>query len=242
MSSAEHRIETRPLTDDELRRVARKTRAGFAASWGCLALPAAIVTFGLQWIGTEMMGWPGRLAGLAIGFVLFAILARGFRQFENETRARLRADIESGIVEEIHVQTSRAMRLDADHSSIDPALCFDIGGGKLLFVVGQWIVNEPRLIGVPAGAVHGDIDEDVADTIPNRLPPPWSFPSERFTLSRLIVSGEVLGIRVEGPFLTPSKGPLLEAAHHRVRSSMIVDGDLEALDKVLAGLRRRESC
>ena len=237
MSTPEHQIDERPLTDDERQRIASRTNADFAASWGCLALPFALVTFGAQYVGGAVAGWPGRLLAVALGLAAFATAFHSFRRFEVKGRRQIRADLEAGVVQQIHVRTSRVAQFEPDHSSIDPAFAFDIGRGNLLVVAGQWIVNEPRTFGVPSGTAPL-VDEDLAEAIGNRLPPPWSFPSDRFTLSRLPVSGEVLSVRVAGEALVPTKGPILEAARHRVLQSLIVEGSFEALAGALDRLPR----
>jgi hypothetical protein len=237
-------ISMTPMAEEE--RETGKRRAGMDfASWGCLT----VVMGGGLGTGLWMAcGWirskfgpsgqsTGRWIAVLITVVVFAAMAISFRRSEKKDQTRSKTDVESGQVQELRVRTGRVFELMGEHSSIDPALCFDLGGGRLLLLVGQWLINDYQLFGVPAG-VDPESDDEITETIPNRLPAPWSFPSQSFVLRRLPESGQVLSIRVEGEFVKPEASDIVLASkgRHVLLDSMVIEGTLDDLPGVLARL------
>lgn len=173
--------------------------------------------------------WVGISAALGLGIYLTMLVGR-----EMARKARRAVPgAEYGMVEEMHVTTGRVMVLQSDHSSMDPAVCFDLGEGRLLLLVGQWMCG-PKKFGVPRGEALEASDE-IQETVPNGLPPPWSFPSESFVLRRLAASGDVLSIRVKGVFVKPEQGSatLVAAEGRGYMESMILTGSLDDVEEAL---------
>lgn len=129
-----------------------------------------------------------------------------------------------GEIEEIRVQGARALEIEGDHSSVEPAAGIAIGGGKILLVAGQWL-DDPDLYGSPSVAL--DEDDELFGTV---------FPCEAFTARRDPTSGEILSIRIEGrPLELPPSIQGVELTRRRPSSlaSWFLDGRLEDLPAIL---------
>jgi hypothetical protein len=109
-----------------------------------------------------------------------------------------------------------------------PILALDIGHGRVLLLQGQWLVNDASLYGAPP--LHGDPYDDYF----NGLPPPHSFPSDSFSLTRLPHSGRVLKIRVEGNYRRPERTVEGLRPEYEFGDSELFDGDLDRIADVLA--------
>ncbi|MCE9635571.1 MAG: hypothetical protein K8T90_07695 [Planctomycetes bacterium] len=206
-----HSVTTSAPTPDEARVMKDETKQG-VANWGCLGAFCAGLGYAL-WLGG---GWiaglisadatrTGNVVGALLGVVVFARLAISFgRSFRRESE-RAKSAKDAGVVEEIRVQhASRAVQWEGLHSSMDPAICIDIGGGRLLRLLGQWMHYREKVFRAPTGAVPEQSDE-ADEKYVNGMPPPWSFPSTTFTMRRVPETGTVLSVRVEGAHLEPTQ-------------------------------------
>ena len=233
-----HTIKAVEATPDELRRMPSPW-AEVAGGWGCLVLICGGAAFMLwkfggwvgSWIGptAETIGqWGGVLAGLA----LFVAAAIPVARYGRSRSAATRGSVDAKLVEEVAVTCSRAVAVEGDHSSITPGVCVEIGGGKLMLLLGQWL-EDPDVLGVPSGTRLRATDDD--ERYLNRLPPPWSFPASKFTLRRVAATGDVLSLRVEGPYLEPhGEAVSLEAsAFELLPQSAVLRGDLSDFDGAL---------
>jgi len=229
-------------TREELSRA--QDDGGEVASYGCLAA----ITGGVGWTLWGVAGWigswfgegarrTGNWVGLIGAVVFMGYITLVVSRHIGRRRKLRNSDANQGLVEELEVTTGRVMELNSDHSSTDPAVCFDLGEGRLLLLVGQW-QWEPRIFGVPDGEEPESTDE-INETVPNQLPAPWSFPSDSFVLRRLPVSGEVLSVEVRGAFVKPEKGTAwLTAAEGRdFHESMILKGTLDDVETALKQVR-----
>jgi hypothetical protein len=112
-------------------------------------------------------------------------------------------------------------------SDNEPILAFDIGGGKILFLQGQWL-REPSTYGAPRQ------DGDPEEQFLNGLSKPFSFPSTAFTATRLPHSGRVLKITARGDYLAPEKKIEALRREYEFGDSELLDGALEDIAGVLA--------
>jgi hypothetical protein len=138
-----------------------------------------------------------------------------------------------GRVQELRARGARAREIAADHASVEPALALDIGGHQLLLLAGQWLLDE-RTYGLALALGTGESSEDSF----NRLPPPHVFPSEAFTLRRVVETGQVLNIAVEGAAieLGPALGGVeLTKEAPNGADSWLLSGTLEDLPRLLHG-------
>ncbi len=134
-------------------------------------------------------------------------------------------------LEEYRVQGARAVELATEHSSVDPALAIDIGHGKVLVLAGQWL-SDPEIYGAR------DEDRPPGDDglqYLNGLPPPRTFPSVAFTLTRDPRGDKVLSIQVEGPALALAPPLEVELLPRRpgLADAWLLEGRLEDLPRLL---------
>ena len=166
--------------------------------------------------------------GATVALAFFGVPAIGYAKYERAQRRLGRADVRGGHAEEIVVEAERAVALAVDHSSVDPAICIDIGEGKVLLLCGQW-AWEPTIYGAATAA-----EEDPPWW--NGLAAPHSFPSRQFRLTRLPATGKVLAIAVDGDYLQP-EGPVgIDLARLGPRPSQILDGSLDRIGETLTRL------
>lgn len=229
-----HTISSRPPTADERAVIERQAKPD-AASYGCLA-----VAFGIMPIvslaaagGWLVRRWDpglvgtGRTIGAIAGAGILARVLFSFVPFERRRRRRAADDAKEMRVQEVEVRDPRVVSLSLIGDNA-PILAFDIGLGKLLFLQGQWLVNDDAIYGVPAP--QGDAFEEFL----NGLPPPHSFPSDAFTVTRLPHSGHVLGIHVTGNYLRPEREVDALRREFQFADSEVFEGELDRIAEVLA--------
>jgi hypothetical protein len=214
------------MKPEERARAQRLAKASLA-SWIYLFLFMGLApSFLLGLIGGKLADEAGAWAGRAIGLVPFTILALSYGRHERAWRRRYAADVAGGEVEVLEVETDRAVALEVDHSSVDPAIVIELGEGKCLLLDGQWAWN-PEIFGAKVRPEEDD------PPWWNGLPPPHAFPTRRFTLTRLPVSGEVLGIEPQGDYLAPEKTVGVDLAKREPRPSETLAGSIDAIDALL---------
>jgi len=168
------------------------------------SLPAAAIAFGVAYLI-----WRSLRAASVVAVSLFAAsLISNISFFRKVRRRSLTAD--TAAVEVFEVSADRVLDIEPLGDNA-PALCFFVGDGKALLLVGQWLLNCR------------------------------SFPARSFQLHRWRESKECFRIEVTGPQIEaePSKVQLRPA--HRFRQLEIIDAapgslqdDLDrALDKNL---------
>jgi hypothetical protein len=236
-----HVTRKTPFTDEERRQATTDGRP--QVSLFVFSLVFFVGVFGYPpgllggWLG-GLAGYPtvGQYVGWTIGLWLVVHLGVSFVRFDADTRRRVRADVERGEVDELEVRGARVVRIEAGNDSVNPTLVFDIGGGQLLLMLGQWLRSSPSVFGA---AEDAGVSEDAPWL--NELPPPYAFPSADFTVRRLRSSGNVLSIRVEGEYLQPSEhaGELDPMDYDLLEFSDLVAGTIEDLAGALAPRRRR---
>jgi hypothetical protein len=177
----------------------------------------------------------GRALGWTAGAASFVAAELAFRRSLRAAREASEKDLAGGEVEVVRVETDRAIALEGDHSSVHPALAVDVGGGKVLFLCGQWAWDEERFGAEPA-------PDDEGEAWWNRCRPPHAFPSRRFTLTRLPSTGEVLRIDVEGEYLEPEQRPdvVVELASRNPKPSQLLTGSLDDLEAALPPVQPKD--
>ena len=187
-----HEISSRPLTQDEASQLKRSVRVGLrgqADDVGFFMTVAGGVTIigiasaaAAVWLAEKLgFGGLGRLFAAALLIVGAMAGARvGIAAVRQVRRSRQLAerDIKERNVEVIRVENARLVQLE-EHNDEGPLYCFGIGGGRVLFLGGQWL--------------YEFYDEHTEEP---------RFPSSSFTVHRL-PSGPVLRIEVSGEQLAP---------------------------------------
>jgi hypothetical protein len=230
---------TRPLTPDEAESLKGEGRfrpllveltitIALCGAVGAFvgAVGALIVGLVIKWAAphlAETLPVWCLLLGLSVGFALL-MAAWGAGTFLR-MRQFVKEDLERGEVQILHVKDPVVVRQD-EYNDEGPILFFDIGGGKILFLWGQWLLD-PETYGAPVEELPDDLD--VPEHI-NGLPDPYAFPSSEFTITRLPRSGNVLRTEVLGTYLPPAR----TVGRKEVRlialgPSAILNGSLDAL-------------
>jgi hypothetical protein len=215
-----HTLTRRPMTAGE-RRSAEVLAKGSLAPWVFMGLLFAGSAWILGVMGAKLFGPTGQLIGWALATAVWSAMGVSFGRHDARRRARVRDDLTRGEIEELLVETDRALALETDHSSVSPAVVIELGEGQLLLLCGGWT-------GVMGfyGEQTPPSDADVERTW-NGLPPPYAFPARLFRLTRLSSSGHVLFIEPGGEYLAP-EGPLgVDLAKHSPRPSEILQGSLD---------------
>ena len=207
--------------------------------WGCVTVICGAAAFMLWKLG----GWIGSLIGPTASSVgswigvfaaaaLFGAVAVPLARHGRRTRAATSTAKQANLVEEIRVKCRRAVVIEGDHSSITPGVCVEIGGGKLLLLLGHWL-EDGDVIGVPKGERPRPSDDD--DRYVNRHPPPWAFPAASFTLRRLPASGNVISLRIDGPYLEPEGAPVhIEVGDFEtLPQAAVLEGDLRDVPRAM---------
>lgn len=236
--SPSHTITVGAPSEEERRRMpsALATEIG---GWGCVTVICGAGAFTFWkfggWIGSfigptaaSVGGWIGVGAVVALFCAAAVPLARHGRR----TRAAASSAKNANVVEEIRVECRRAVVIEGDHSSITPGVCIEIGGGRLLLLLGQWLEDDD-VLGVPKGQRPRPSDDD--DRFVNRHAPPWAFPATSFTLRRLPASGNVLSLRIDGPYLEPEGSPVpIEVGDFEsLPQAAVLEGDLRDIPRAM---------
>jgi hypothetical protein len=212
-------VATRNLTADERMRlkgqlhVSADDIAWAAAPFFGLALTGYGVGKLVHWIVSKFgyetgSGLTYLLTGVlsSLGLVGSILWCRGLVRHRRDLRAKMRENA----VEEIHVEGASAVRIGSADDEV-PILVFDIGEGKLLCLIGQWMWD-PSLF-EPRAATR-------------------TFPSDSFSVSCLPESGAVLKVRVSGKHLPRLREATLKdvgLANRRIedfRECVILEGTL----------------
>jgi len=181
--------------------------------------------WGADWAAT------GSKIGLALGLAVFSAVAVSYYRFERKKRSRGKKDFAERIVQEISVQDPKVIEIGLI-SDNEPILCFEIGGGTLLYLQGQWLRDSDTYGVAPP---EGDPDDDTI----NGLSGTAAFPSSNFLVTRLPHSGRVLGIRTFGRYVPPD-GPV-EAlkSEYIFGDSELFHGELSEIGQVLENAHQR---
>jgi hypothetical protein len=229
-----HTITSRRPTAEERAVIEHQVKPD-AASYGCLTVmfgigPVVLLALAGGWVAGFVAPAhvaTGRWIGAAAGIAVFLAVLVTFIPFERRQRRRAAGDVNDMAVQDIEVRDPRVLEIGLINDTA-PILAFDIGDGKLLFLQGQWLVDDVSLYDAPP--LKGDAYEDYF----NGLPPPHSFPSRAFTLTRLPHSGRVLKIRVAGEYCRPEREVEALRPEYEFGDSELLDGALDEIAHVLA--------
>jgi hypothetical protein len=189
---------TRPATEAEL--ALAREQGKFRGALGCLAVPLAFVLFGSVAVAGRA-GWAFAAALIGAVLIVFAIFARSMTSYLRPIRERIREDLANGTVEILAITSAAPLHVPAMHSSVDPAFAIELDDGRTLVLLGQWL-SDPKAF----GGTWRDLpeDDDAGDAFANGLPPPYAFPTSAFTVERFPVSGTVVRIGLNGPYVAPA--------------------------------------
>ncbi len=218
-------IQTRSGTQAERRVVEGWLKVDYV-SWVFVGMLFAIIPFllfgQLGWsLGIAFWPhWAGlwQFIGWSIAALVFYVPMRKFVLRQQKTKSDLSADLEEFIVQEIVVAYCDSSKVRVQGSD-EAALLVDLGQGRGLLLHGEYLTQH-----VTYGA------STASDTMPeffNGLQAPWSFPSDRFVLTRLPKSGRVLGITVHGDYVEPVESELVLPAMEK--ESAIVEREMTRL-------------
>ena len=146
-------------------------------------------------------GWAFAAALIGAVLIVFAIFARSMTSYLRPIRERIREDLANGTVEILAITSAAPLHVPAMHSSVDPAFAIELDDGRTLVLLGQWL-SDPKAF----GGTWRDLpeDDDAGDAFANGLPPPYAFPTSAFTVERFPVSGTVVRIGLNGPYVAPA--------------------------------------
>ncbi len=241
-SAPSHEMRRSELTPSERALIqSRALPTGGALTLASLPLLLFLVLLNQVLRGGFDVSWVTALAAtVAVAIPLSRVTRKWVATKTSRHLGVVERDLAEG-AEEWEVHAARAVVIPADHSSVDPAVCIEIGGGKLLLLVGQWMWDGDRYGAPPDVQAESGTCDEIAEDFVNRLPPPWAFPAHHFTLRR-VRSGEVLSIRVDGPYLRPTEtAAALDLRAFKCAQSNVLDGSLDSLATACrAGLMRWE--
>lgn len=162
--------------------------AGTGVVLGMLVGAAAI------WLA-RTIGWPipgGTVLTLTslAGFVAAIRPAASLAGTVRKDRRHIRADLAQQEVEVLRVEQARVLEQE-QHNDEGPLYYFDIGGGRILYLGGQWLYDT---------GIYGEQDEELDEELDEEQEASLSEPTpvSSFTLSRVPISGHVLRIDPHG--------------------------------------------
>jgi hypothetical protein len=206
-------ISLRPATAEERIEIINQTRQGIV-NYGCMIALFGGMGVGIggigHWVGafiSEEASTLGLWVGLGFGSLILACIIISYIPYERRTQKAAVKDAEEQLVQEIVVSGCRVVEIEMIGNS--EILAFDLGENHILLLQGQWLRNpEPYGAEEVAAELVDEKEELYVDEYWNALPPPYSFPSTEFTVTRLPHSGVVLGIRVTGTYVAPKKSSM----------------------------------
>ena len=232
-----HTIQVRPMTEVE-RRSARTAGQFTPDHWAWVLLPI---------LASSFIGW---LLGLAIRRFLapgllelpiFLACAAGFAAIFGSifvyrifarTHEEARADVNAATVEVIEVSEPVVVQQEESNDE-GPIFYFDIGGGKLLFLWGQWLYDSDIFWHDGHSFAEDDGYERLEDVLEESSEPP--FPNSHFVLHRTTNLGIVTRIDLRGERVTPqSVIPATAVRLSALPPSCILTGSLQDLQAAVA--------
>ncbi|MDH4183483.1 MAG: hypothetical protein OEV92_04620 [Nitrospinota bacterium] len=236
-----HRITERPPESQERSIITFEVKHDWASYFFIFALTAGAF-FALGALGgylgkllsaphPERMKYATWVLVLAIS-VHFTI---SFFYHDKIRRSLARMDAGAGVVQEIWVKNPIALAVGFADTH-DPAIVMDIGGGKLLYIFGQWIYD-PGIY----GAELANMNEDPVEDRVNGMPDPFGFPASEFTLVRMRHRGRALSLKVNGPYLAPEARDTPFTRFVELNDTELLDGDLENAVEILSRENHRRS-
>ncbi len=220
-----HCVTTRDLAPDERAVLLRSLRMT-ADSWAWVLLPMVAVGGMLFFLGKLASGLLGAQhlplvlggAGALAGVWPSVLIYRSFRRAQSLAWG----DASLGRVEVVEV-TDPVVVQQEEYNDEGPIYYLDIGGGKIMFVWGQWMFD-PNVF--PGNHWHAAADNDDE---------PLPFPSSHFRLHRAPTSGRVLRVENLGTRVQPTKTiPVKAVALSNLRECEIASGSLDDLPAVVA--------
>jgi hypothetical protein len=189
-------IYNRAASDLDLQALT-EARGSLAHNVATVSLPVAALVFALIY-----MIWRSYLAAAVVAGSLFVASLRSNISFFRRVRRRRLLKADNSAVEVLEASAHRVVDIEAlgDNS---PALCFFVGDGKALLLVGQWLLNYD------------------------------SFPAESFRIHRWTDSKECIRIEATGPHIEAEHSHVRLRPSHRFRELELIDANPETLQEDL---------
>jgi hypothetical protein len=231
-------ISLRPATAEEQIEIINQTRQGIL-TYGCMIVFLGGLGVGVggigHWVGSfisEEASTIGLWVGLGFGALMLACIIISFIPYERRTHKAAVKDAEEQLVQEVVVSACRVIEIAMTGNC--EMLALDTGVDQILFLQGQWLLD-PKTYGAEevAAELVDEKEELYVDEYWNALPPPYSFPSTEFTVTRLPNSGVVLGIRVTGTYFAPEKIVDAMKPEYEFNDSELFAGELDSIKEVL---------
>ncbi len=221
-------IQIRPGTVEERRLVEGWLRSDYAG-WVFVGVLFAVIPFLLF----GQLGWGlgiafaphlaalWRFIGWGIAAVVFYVPIRKFVLRQRQIRSKLADDLNDFQVQEIVVAYCSARQVSIQGSD-EPAVLIELDQDRGLLLHGDYLLQHATYGASTASEFNSEYF--------NGLPSPWSFPSDRFVLTRLPHSGRVLSITIHGEYLAPEKSEQkLPSLNSLNRESSIVEREMARL-------------
>lgn len=238
-------IKSRTPTQDENKKLKALCRfdvrsCGCATIFICVA-PVIIFTLfsvGIGWIvgrPLDEMLIVGPLMGGLFGLFCSIVFLLTYIPRQRSNLRSATEDSKAQCIQDIHVTSSRVIEIDPGND-LEPVLAFEIDGNSILLLKGQWL-REDRIYGAKL------VEEDeYSDKYHNGLPAPYSFPSNKFTISRFPNSRIVTAIHVQGSYLTPES--IQDVVHTGFESALgdseLLTGTLDDISGVLSRVMKHK--
>ncbi|MCM8526264.1 MAG: hypothetical protein NE327_07090 [Lentisphaeraceae bacterium] len=227
-----HTISLRKPTASEFNLIQKSTKTNY------VSIAYLIIIFGVVpfFLFGDLFGWIGSFIekqelgksfGRLSSFVFFIYFFFQHNKYEKKSKRDSHKDLSLNQVEDISVETDTVYNIELVNDN-EPIFAFDIGQGKILYLQGQWI-RDYETYGLENDSSVGDVGDEYL----NSLPEPYSFPQDKFTVSRFQNTGEVFKIKLEGSYLSPVKEVDVLKDEFDFKSSELFEGNLDNLETVL---------
>lgn len=223
VSAAE--ITTRPATENELAhlRSRRSSLMGYVGCWLVVAVALASQLSLLVWILIDLAdAWIGVLTGIVIATLGVAAWMRHNAPVDR----RIRADLERAQVQVLRGAAESVWSVRREGDAIADTLVIALEDARCLILRGGFLGSE---VGVPGEAEPGGRGAAVDDRTFNGLAAPYSFPSERFELTRFPTSGVVVRIDAIGAYQAPAALHGIDVRRLATFESLVVEASVEQL-------------
>ena len=209
-------VTTRDATDGELRQLRARCPNTVIAT-----VIAVVIGFGIGF-GLGALVDFNHAACIACGLAWSLACGAGMRHSVAALRQRTR-DLSHGTVEVLDVRDAEPFYIEPRAADDDPSLFFELADGRALVLVGEWL-SETQTFGDAPRAAEEGYEEESFDAYANHLPPPWSFPTVAFRLTRFAATGVVTRIEVLGDYVTPQTAKVSPVRVRGDRQSYLVAG------------------
>jgi hypothetical protein len=231
------RETTRPLSDAERAELERR------AQWkvnedlgGAITFFCVLGVFGGTLGSCASARVPHALPiALGLSFVLWLFAARTNLRARLAEKTAYRRDLAKGEARVLHVEDAD-VAIRKERGSEGPTLVMKVSEQQVLFLGGQWLLDDALYGDGVGGGGDGDGDGDAFDEKHlNGLPDPHGFPAKSFELAFAPASRVVFAIRVLGPYADGRHVPADAVAIEDLAPFELVDIDHPAVRGAFSG-------